>query len=236
MLLSRIDDWLDAYKRGKNIYTPFLKPDELLVLQKYVGKNAILKFNNPIKNGEKKVVGFINNEFIPFPTCLLKSSYDNRFISLRHQDVLGAIANLGIELNQIGDMVVLENAIYIACTNNIKDYLIENLKKINQVNTSFIETDEEIEITYKFKTWEVVVTNNRLDIVVAACTKKSRKIAQDLIKDELVKVNYQPLEDTTYLCNNDDVISVRGFGRFKINFLDRKTKKENYIMEVNKYQ
>lgn len=236
MLLSRIDDWLDAYKRGKNVYTPFLKPDELTILQKYVGKNVILKFNTPITNGEKKVVGFINNEFIPFPTCLLKSDYDNRFISLRHQDVLGAVANLGIELNQIGDIVVLKNTVYISCMNSIKNYLIENLKKINQVSTNFIETDEEVEAIYRFKTWDTVVTNNRLDIIVAACIKKSRKIAQNLIKDELVKVNYQPLEDTTYLCNNDDVISIRGFGRFKISFLDRKTKKENYIMEVSKYQ
>ena len=40
------------------------------------------------------------------------------------------------------------------------------------------------------------------------------KKAQDFIRAGYVKVNHIVLDESSYLCNNNSVISIRGHGRF----------------------
>ena len=76
----------------------------------------------------------------------------------------------------------------------------------------------------------------RLDVLVSAFSHLSRAKAQQLIKNGLVKVNHLVLEDCSYLCYNNSVISIRGHGRFLFQDVTKKTKKDNFVITAAKYE
>ena len=66
---------------------------------------------------------------------------------------------------------------------------------------------------------------------LSAMIQKPRGIAQDLIRDGSVKVNHEILEDSSKLCNNEDTISIRGFGKYIYRGVIKTTKKDRYLIE-----
>ena len=76
----------------------------------------------------------------------------------------------------------------------------------------------------------------RLDSIVSALINVSRTKAQSLIDDKMVFVNYKLLEEKSYLCNNDDTISVRGYGRYVIMEVVKTTKKQRLLLRLGKYE
>ena len=48
---------------------------------------------------------------------------------LTHRDVLGALMHLGLDRSKIGDIVLLENDIYIFCSETISDLLWISLRR-----------------------------------------------------------------------------------------------------------
>ena len=59
-----------------------------------------------------------------------------------------------------------------------------------------------------------IITSNRLDSVIACVHKLSRSQALELFRQEKVFVNGKLITNVTYTCHADDIISVRGYGRF----------------------
>lgn len=84
------------------------------------------------------------------------------------------------------------------------------------------------EVTYepKIRYEHKIVSSLRLDVLVSSFANISRKKAQELIRAGLVKVNHVILEETSYLCNNNSAISIRGHGRFYFNEIVKTTKKD----------
>ena len=54
------------------------------------------------------------------------------------------------------------------------------------------------------------------------------KKAQDFIRAGYVKVNHIVLDESSYLCNNNSVISIRGHGRFHFKEVIKRTKKDHF--------
>ena len=176
------------------------------------------------------------DEVTVFDIVCLKATYVSKFSTLTHRDVLGAILHLGLEREKIGDIIVDNENIYIFIDKDIENYIICNLTKIKRSNvhfkiyTGFVKRN--IQIQYQTK----IVSSLRLDVIVASIGNISRKQAQILIKDGCVKVNHIPLEETSYLCDNDSAISIRGYGRFHFKGIVKQTKKERFVIEVGAYQ
>ena len=81
----------------------------------------------------------------------------------------------------------------------------------------------------------MIVSNHRLDQIVASCINSSRSKAQALIKGGKVSLDHLPLEDCSLLCNNNAVISIRGYGRFVFRGLIKKTKAYHWVAEIGRY-
>lgn len=62
----------------------------------------------------------------------------------------------------------------------------------------------------------VLVSSMRLDKIIAAVLKLSRRQANQLIESEKVKLNYLVQPKVSHLIDIGDLISVRGYGRFTI--------------------
>ncbi|MDF2677759.1 MAG: putative RNA-binding protein [Bacillota bacterium] len=191
--------------------------------------------------GERKV-------FILYPDYLERVNADDyiagiriknksKFKILDHKDYLGSLMSLGIDRNKTGDIFVYEDFADIVVHKDIVDYIIYNLEKIGNSKIEF-EILKADEIAYKEQKHEILnITSSslRLDNILKHITNKSRDIATSLINSGDVKVNYVVEERVTYLVKENDMLSVRKFGRFKISKLMGLTKSGKNKIEIKHY-
>lgn len=157
---------------------------------------------------------------------------------LTHRDFLGSVMSFGIEREQVGDIVIDDDTAYIFMILDMADYVAMNLKKIGNtgVKSSVVNINEINALPKaKFKIINAVAASKRLDAVVAAMLKISRKDSSSLILSQGVSVNHIPIKDTSFLLKEDDVISVRGHGRFVFLGVGNETRSQRIHIEIKKF-
>lgn len=155
---------------------------------------------------------------------------------LTHPDVLGALMNLGIKREMLGDILIKDNEIIVLCVDTISAYLVENCHKIRhtQVKLTSIPVGD-FQFTPKKVTKEGLVTSFRLDTIIADVWKLTRSNAQKIIFEGNAFVNSQKISKNDYYCQNKDVISVRHYGKFELETTDITSKKGKIKCRYNIY-
>lgn len=78
-----------------------------------------------------------------FPISMIKiaAAIDKFSDDLNHRDFLGALMNLGIEREMIGDILVTESgstgkhcSAYVFCVDTVANYIIDNITQIKHTN------------------------------------------------------------------------------------------------------
>lgn len=135
--------------------------------------------------------------------------------SLGHRDYLGAITSLGVDRGKIGDILMGEGCAYILCEESMAPYLMEHLQKVRHtlIKLSAVSC-EEISMRQNLIEQTGIITSNRLDAILACVCHLSRKQALELLRQEKVFVNGKSMVNPNYSCKAEDIVSVRGFGRF----------------------
>lgn len=160
------------------------------------------------------------------PICcvLLKPILQKFADSLTHRDFLGALMSLGIRREVLGDIVVHENRGYLFCLDSISEYIVRELKSVRHTSvTCALSSLPEI-VSQPADIMELVVASERLDALVAAVYRLSRSVSQTLFDAEKVFCNGKNVRVSS-TCNEGDVISVRGYGRFLYEGFLRETRK-----------
>lgn len=172
---------------------------------------------------ERKVLRFGSVEELgyeeAFPiVCLVIRPVNKRFSDeLTHRDVLGALMNLGIERETLGDIFITPSESFVYCLESISEYIIENLCSIKHttvVTEVFEGTFELPESSKEEKT--IQVSSERVDAVVARVFNLSRDASTELFRQQKVFVNSRLPFGNDAKVKAGDRISVRGFGRFDI--------------------
>ena len=133
-------------------------------------------------------------------------------------------------------MIVQKDEIIIFIDKEIENYIVCNLTKIKRSSVHFSPYEGEIVYTPKIQYQQKIVSSIRMDAIVAMLSNVSRQKAQNLIKAGFVKLNHVVLEESSKICNNNSVISIRGYGRFSFVEVVKKTKKDHYVVLIGKYQ
>lgn len=155
---------------------------------------------------------------------------------LSHRDFLGAILNLGVDRNRVGDIRIKENEGYVFCEENISEYIIDSLTKIKHTNIRCEKMDwKEFDIQPNFIDIQGTVTSVRLDAVIATAFKTSRSQITGFIEGKKVFVNGKETISNSYQPKENDVISVRGMGKFIYAGTMYQTKKGRYSIKVKRY-
>lgn len=234
--VSRILDLEDKAKRyRKVIFTPFLSVKEQAIVHQVV-QGCFLYEDGGYANCEMKKMAFsVYEEEVSFPIVCLSDTYDAKYHRITHRDVLGAIMNLGIKRDVIGDIIVDETRIYIYVEDEMQRYLMQHLTQIKRCTINLKLYEGEVIRQEHIHYQERVVSSLRADVIVACIANVSREKAKNLIKGGKVKVDQVVLEDYDYLCNNNSTISIRGYGRFVLCDLAKKTKKDRLLVQIGKY-
>ena len=213
-----------SYNTGQYTFTDFLGLPEL---SEFYKNEKELHFASPALFGgceiaERKVIRFGNeNELgylVDFPIAALSvKPLQKKFADdLTHRDFLGALMNLGIKRQLLGDIFIKDNEAIIFCRDSICEYMIENLTRVKHTSVSVAVTDETGLITAPDAGEKMIqVSSARLDAIIAKTYNISRQEALSLFSSGLVFLNGMECNENAKVPKDGDLITVRGRGRFE---------------------
>lgn len=226
-------------EKGYAIYSDFLGLAEISEL-------SSVRFSVPTtlwggyNNAERCVACFGDREYFTDNTdypinCICIKPVNQKFAdNLTHRDFLGSLMGLGIRREVLGDIIINENCGYLFCLDTIAEYIIQNLTKVRHTTVECSVTDEiPIDALPQPQNNEIIVSSERLDVIVASIYKMSRSQVLPLFNTEKVFVNGAVKTSPSTNVNVGDKISVRGFGRFIYNGVLRRTKKDRLVVSVD---
>ena len=156
-----------------------------------------------------------------------------------HRNYLSAVMLQGLERERIGDIVVHDDEAYIVVLKENAEYLKNSLQNLTRFKKSIIETIDYIDIKVKpqeFEEFNIKVASNRIDAIVAEIVKTSRNKAEQYIDDKRVSINYQEEAKYTRSVRENDVIVIRGKGKFIIENIGEKNQKGRLTINIKKYK
>ena len=153
--------------------------------------------------------------------------------NLSHRDFLGALMNLGIERETIGDIIIQDNVGYIMCLDTVASYLMSSILKIRKTSVVCSLVSECPSVGDEMVNISIQVSSERLDAVISKVYKVSRKESGSLFVQKKVFINGRQCENHSVTPQTGDLITVRGFGRFRYGELERVTQKGNLVLNVS---
>lgn len=228
-----------AYQNGYCTFSEFLNLDEISEVSKLSFDTNYTLYGG-YKNAERCVIGFGDyaDDYL-FPICCIKiEPAQQKFADkLNHRDFLGSLMNLGIKRNTLGDIIIENNIGYLFCLNSISEYIIQNVKRIKHTTVKCEILDSTPEFVNKLPDSEEIITSSfRVDAIISAIFKLSRNQATQLINQEKVFINSKVAYKESLILKENDVVAVRGFGKFIFCKPLRETKKGRNIVEVRIYK
>ena len=221
--------------------TDFLDPREQQIVEMLIGFNneelKLFKYGGGTEAERKRVVIAPFYEEMSedlFQLTLLEATYQDKFITLEHRDVMGAFMSLGVKRTKLGDIVVGNGSIQIVLAKEIAAYIVMNMTSVKKANVTFDEKPlsslkEEKE---KWMELDKTVSSLRLDAILKEIYHISRKDATSFIQKLQVKVNYKVVDDSKFQLQEGDLISLRGKGRSKITEIKGLSKKDKVKISI----
>ena len=229
-----------SFVENRNTVTKFLTNFEQVVLSQIVAYNYSdfkVEFFGGFDDAERKKAKIISNEYydVDYDIVCLKAKFNNKFNKVEHRNILGAVHNLGINFNRFGDIIVLENEVYIFVDDEIADYIAMEFTKAGRVNLDFQRVDlTEVRIEKKYEDFEIVSSSFRIDSIVAKITNKSRSKVKEFLEQDFIKLNHVILRNGEKTCTPDDIISIRKYGRYVVKGYTQNKKSLKYRITISK--
>lgn len=171
--------------------------------------------------------------------CLIRITLPNELKgSYSHKDYLSGIMKLGIKREKIGDILVFEDGADIVCCNEISKYILNSLPQLTRFSKSKIE---KLSITnirkpeIKKEQKRITVSSLRLDNIISEIVNCSRNESSKILEDQRVMVNYEGETRNSKIIKEDDIIVIRGKGKFRIFEILGETKKGKIAINVEHY-
>ena len=218
-------------KSGEPRFSRFLEPPEQSIAQRAAHEAGVeCQTYGGYDEAERRVAGLSQDgeiESWDWPVACLRLSWNAKFASAGHRDVLGAVMGLGLERATIGDIQMGDGCAYLFALREVVSYVTANLDsagraklKVDEIDASEAEIAPPIGVTRR-----ITLASMRLDALVAEGYDLSRGDAQALIKRGLVKLNHVECLKGDKVVVEGDLVSARGYGRMKLVEQQGETKK-----------
>ncbi len=158
--------------------------------------------------------------------------------ALTHRDFLGAVLNTGIERAVVGDILVDGNkGAFVFCKSSIEPFLLSELSRVanDKVTVKDVPMDSLVLPERKFADINDTVASPRLDCVVGSLCNLSRDKARTAVESGLVELDFCVVERADKEVREGVLVSVRGYGRYRVLALGDKTRKGRYKLLAQKY-
>lgn len=252
-LLARANELLSRARNGEITYTAFLTPAEQHALTRAMPwAKEEMHANGGYAAAERARIFFLPPYLLDmdgqiqadcladtYAECLIPLQVrGSGFRELHHKDYLGAVLNLGIERDAIGDLCVTDaHSAVLFCDRVMEKFLTESLTRVanDAVKISRVTLPRDFDGGRKFQQVSDTVASPRADSVVAALANLSRERAQALFREGLVEIDYEEATKPDQQLEAGCVIVIRGKGKFIIRSLGEQTKKGRTRLLADKY-
>lgn len=210
-------------------YTFFLDPNELNDVTSHLKKNTY-QIYKPYPDSEKNII-YLNN----IPEIILLEIIIP--ISVRHQDILGSLYHLGISDNLFGDIVITNNHYYFYTFKNMQAFFELEFTKVKNAHIKLEERDISFLLNYQheYEEIKIITSSLRIDSIIAKVIHTNRENVKELIKEKKIFYNYDLLKDNAKIIHENDIFSIRKYGKYKFQEVLNTTKKDNLIIKILKY-
>lgn len=240
---------MDKYQILKNIKN---KEDRMIIsniIDKYE-KNKKTGINTSTNFCDEKIISIINKTKIPYQSikpheyCNKEVIYfgnEENYITIykiygkfKHNEILGTLFSLGLDHYTIGDIIVEEDYFYLTNLTRLNNIIETGLYEINKTRIKKEIVNEIIVTKNRFAEFNIIVPSYRLDCIVSKLGCMGRNESQKYIEDGLVLLNYN---EANYkrIVKKGDIISIRKNGKYIIDEELQKTKKDNIVLSIKKY-
>lgn len=249
--ISKVLDKMEESKsKGKITHTDFLDMYQVSLISNFLKKNETkVEFEKNILYGgyeesERKVL-------ISYPANytekMLQKNYNKILKVVRiklpeeekgkysHRNYLGGIIKLGLNREKVGDIIVNELGADIIVIGDFAEILKEQLPSLTRFSNSEIEIKEITEVAKKeirIDQIKVIVPSLRLDNFVSDLARTSRNKATQIMDQERVFINGQLEKKASKQVKLNDIITIRGKGRFTIKSFDGTTRSGRTVVIV----
>ncbi len=223
IIIAKVFDVFNkSLDENKVCSTLFLSPNLVsFVMENFNDSYIKIKLFGGYENAERVCIAFYpsyeesNDE--NYNIDLLKIEYNSKYSrELKHSDFLGSIMGLSIKRELIGDIILDENIAYVFVSNTISKYIIENLKKVGNTNVNIEKIDNNIDFfTKPLIEQNTTVTSLRADVLISKIFNLSRGEVKELFESGKVFINWVNIFDISKMIKDNDVITLRGYGRLK---------------------
>ncbi len=256
MLLKHFKDMIQtAYQRKIPVYSNFCGLGEqqlvLEALETFYGcpcsEGIQYRKYGGYPDAERNVFCFLPEETWTeaeescFPVqCIEIVPANKRFCDeLSHRDYLGAIMNMGITRDQVGDILTVRQELgctaYIFCKSDKREMLLA-LDRIRHTTVRCREVD------FAYTGWQPTfqerqgsVASCRLDAVLAVAVKVSRAKGLEMIQSGNVFLNGRCCTENAKKLEEGDILSIRKHGKFLFEKINAQSKKGRYHITIKQY-
>ena len=230
ILISNIlDKYLKYDQTGISTYTNFL---DLRMLKLAEDTLKFSKINyevyKPNDNCDKSIIYF--GDYDNFVTI-----YKAEINGISHSDVLGTLFSIGLDIDTIGDIFIEDESIYLTNLTRLNSLLESSLYTIKNKKVKLIQVNNMVLLRERFTKLSITVPSYRIDVFISKLAHLSRSGACDLIKDGMVLINYSEVTNVNKILKTGDILSIRKVGKFIVRNELYKSKKDNYVVEIDKY-
>lgn len=262
LLLGRIKDLARRSYEGNYVTnTDFLSASELYEVNALCAGEGLMTGRNQIEGvdfviyggpeeAERALICFLpsfmsEEEFLASEreqgdiiSTILIEPVNRKFADeLSHRDFLGALMNLGIERNRIGDIRSERTRGYVFVLKEVAGLICDELCRIKHTSVTCREVPvSDCDIVPEFCPVSGTVSSNRLDAILSLVYKLSRSKTAELVKSERVFVDGKPIVSPGYDLKDGERVSVRGFGKFEYKGESGVSRKGRLMVSIKKYK
>ena len=249
LLIAKVIDKYEFSKtKNKITYTDFLNISEISVVKRVLKEE---KIQNYIIYGGKEETDRSLVIFYPekFSKEMVEKNFEKIFeviriklpnnIKYEHREFLSGIMKLGIVREKFGDIIVTDFGADIIVLSEISSILLNDLKTLTRFRKSEISIQsikDLILLENEYEDINIIVSSIRLDNFVAELANCSRNNSEELINEGRVFVNSINEFKASKKINVNDIITIRGKGKFIFDGIEKETRSGRYLLNMRKYK
>ena len=248
--LAQVLDKIEiSQKTNKTQCTDFLDMYQVSLVQNFLRKIQITncKLYGGYEEAERKIVIIYPENYTE---SMIEKNYNKMLKIVRiqlpeeekgkytHRNYLGGIVKLGLKREKVGDIIVSTQGADIVVVEEFSNILKEQLPSLTRFENSKIEIVEIEKLKkkeVKVEEIKIIVPSLRLDNIVSDLARTSRSKAAQIMNQERVFINGQNETKLSKQVKLNDVITIRGKGRFVIKKFEGTTRSGRTVVAIEKY-
>ncbi|ETY73926.1 RNA-binding protein [Lactiplantibacillus fabifermentans] len=232
--IEQVTGWLrQTADQYRPILTAFLNPRQVFIAQTMVNQldDVHMRAAGGYEHAELKRILFYPNYYEPQPAdfqiTLFNIVYPVKFATLKHGQILGTLANAGVERDVFGDIISDGEQWQFCCETEMADYFRDQIDRIGKtkLHLTAVPLTNIIQPENDWETITTTVSSLRADSVIKAAFNLSRHHAKELVEGTKVRLNWADLTKADYELALLDMLSVQHYGRVRLAAIGGETKK-----------